>query len=509
MTTDWRRIEQEARNKEKQLSGNFASRGLFGAVIESCSTNQTAKLIYNGGERSIPIPMPFESTSSWIRSIPDVGSTAICGYRADTEDLVFLTYELSTAQKKIAAYDVGANLYRPLLPGEHEIHSSGLAQSFYSSRPVLEQRGGVVRSWLDQDRLESGAKAPLHTRQIWEHASNSMGDEERFGVVRRPMNFLLKNPATAILALSPTSYLFHDYPYPDFSLPGGVPAVFNVTAAAAAVATEAALELVGEFKQRPFAKEYLKIINNPLFPAPPNAKLIDFREGQVFNDEGFQVFGPHGAYLRARYEYYTPTLDATTFTVDEIGNVDWLLSVGAISGWGVTIPTGGANFTVAQSTNFFSGLNFSSLSLLSTSIQAVTNVTVESLLNTDMTAGVNFSQTVGVQHDTTVGTNTTLLTGLNYELTAGVNYKMTAGVQADIFAPFVNIGASPVTPAVLGTEMSTWLADLLSTMISVAPSFTTGNLGAGTPLNAVLLAKLNQLLAQIPTLTSKTILVSP
>ena len=288
--SDWIRKERASldRQDNKTGSGMATSGGCFQALIESTSgESQNANLTYSGGSRSIALPMPFESTNSWIRSIPASGCAALITYRRDTGEPTFLRYLNDVPDKKLSSYQAGTNIYRPLLPGEHEVHSSGYAQSFYSQRGTLDQRGGVIRSWLSQDQVECGQKSPIHTRQLHQHLTSAMGDEERFGVVRRPMKL---TPASAALLGSEYSSNFSTYPYPDFSLPGGVPAAFNIASQAIATASAAIAAATGTFKIRPFAKEYLRVIKNPLSPLPPDS-LIDIREGQVFDDDGEQVKG--------------------------------------------------------------------------------------------------------------------------------------------------------------------------------------------------------------------------
>jgi len=514
MGDDWRSLENKNKTRQAQVSGNDAMRGIFSALIDSASgEKQTAKLVYSGGERSIPLPMPFESSESWIRSIPTEASNAIISYRSDTQDPVFLSYENSNPQKQLDNYAAGYNVYRPLNPGEHEIHSSGYAQSYYSSRPALESRGGLIRSWLDQDKLEAGAKAPLHTRQIWQHQAASIGDEERFGAVRRPLNFLLKNPASAVLALSLTSSIFHDYPYPDATLPGGVPAVFNLASQAVATATQSIAELAGKFKQRLFAKEYLKVIKNPLFgilPVVLNPKLIDFREGQVFDDDGFQTIGGQGAYLRAQYKYYTSAFDPTTIEIDEIGNIDWRLSLVAKNGWSVTVPTGGISFLVP--------LRDISMKALAGGIDTITGQATSMLAGTDisltsMGGDITLDAFTGNISETAVLGNysvTTTVGKMDFSATQNITMKTKlsfladALVKAQISSPFVDIGKSATSSMAMGTELAAWLTELVAAFLKASSLWTIGNLGAPCVINPGLAADLGTLQAKIITLTSKT-----
>jgi len=519
---DWRQISNEARERKDQLTVRDSGKGLILAFLDTSSgETQTAKIVYSGGEKNIPLPMPFDSSDSWLRSIPETSTSCIVGFRADNGDPTFVSYVNETPKSKLDAYRAGDGLYRPLAPGEHEIHSSGGANVYLSRRPNMELRAGLVRSWLDQDRLEAGAKSPLHVRQLWEHKSNSVGDEERIGVVRRPMNFLLKNPAAAILALSVTSYNFYDYPYPDYTIPtgiGGVGAQAGVVAEVAAAASAVALGLAGKFKQRTFGKEYLRVLKNPLYPLPPNKYLIDIREGQVFDDNGIQLISlSSGAYLRSQHKFFTPLgVDATTYSVDELGNVQWDLAIAAMTGFTINVPTGYFHLTTSVDTEILC-LNLNTVSMLATNISATTDLALQA-----QTAGVSIDAAFNFSNSVATGDYTLDVTAGSIKQTANLNVALvaktgtfdgSAGVKMTLTAPKMDIGHTPNTPMVLGNELLKWLLELVSVMISNAPNFCTGNLGAPSFLNPAIAQKLVELQAKVtaaPTspLTSKSIQVS-
>lgn len=505
--SDWIRRERASADRQNNKTGNNVSTsgGCFQALIESTSgENQNAKLTYSGGSRSIALPMPFESADSWIRSIPSSGSAALITYRRDTGEPTFLRYLNDTPDKKIAMYSAGGNVYRPLLPGEHEIQSSGFAQTYYSQRSVLDQRAGVIRSWLSQDGAECGQRSPIHTRQLHEHRANEIGDEERFGVVRRPQKL---NPMNAVLLGSAKSSNFSTYPYPDFSLPGGVPAAFSLFSQGIATASAVLAAATGTFKIRPFAKEYLRVIKNPLYPLPPSV-LIDIREGQVFDDEGKQVTGDSGAYLRAKHEYFTTLMDSTKCEIDELGNVSWNLSLAATNGWYTNIPFGAwkldANLGIEMNT--LTSITMSST--LSTSISATTNLDLASTLNTAISTGLNFSHSTTGTHDVTSSMPMSFKTDMNMSSEAGMVYDIKAGAQLNLNGPIVQIGSSPAEPCVMGQQLSTWLQNLCKVFTDNALSFGNGNMGAPVPLNPSVTAAVSGLAAQIPLLTSKTITVT-
>ncbi len=558
---DWRYKNQVLQDRQKNITGNYVTStgGIFQGLIEASSgENQNARLTYAGGSSSTPLPMPFESTDSWIRSIPLSGSPALLTYRRDTSEVAFVRYLNDEPDKKLALYQAGSNAYRPLLPGEHEIHSSGFAQSYYSQRPVLDQRAGAIRSWLNQDQVESGQKAPIHTRQLHRHKLNSVGDEERFGVVRRPQKL---NIANALLLTSTHSSSFYTYPYPDFSLPGGVPAAFSQMSQAIGAATEAIALVTGTYKVRPFAKEYLRIIKNPLNPLPPDV-LIDIREGQVFDNDANQVTGSSGAYLRAKREYYTTLSDATIEQIDELGNTNWEYSLGATDGANISIPVGAWKLNTGKGVDISTLTSVRVSSTLGTYISASTDINLDSVLNTAITTGLNYTHTTNGTWESTSKLPMTLKSDMNFlaeaklilevksavqvNLTAPIvqlntstvqignaatgistanaggmwvtnssipikytssSFMVEAGAQASIKAPSILLGSTPTEAMVLGTQLSMWLQNLLTIIISNSASF---GISAGSPvaLTPQVVSGIQALSAQLPTLTSKTILVS-
>lgn len=509
---DWLRTERTSTDRKSQQTGGdvVSSGGIFQGIVESTSgESQNARLVYAGGSSSMPLPMPFESTDSWIRSIPISGSAALVTYRKDTGEATFLRYLNDTPDKKISSYKAGTNLYKPLLPGEHEIHSSGLAQSFYSQRPILEQRAGLIRSWMDQDRAECGQKSPIHTRQLHAHRTPDIGDEERFGVVRRPKELNILN---SLLLMQSYSSNFYMYPYPDFSLPGGVPAAFSLLSEAIGTASEAAAALTGTFKIRPFAKEYLRVIKNPLSPLPPT-NLIDIREGQVFDDDGVQVKGDSGAYLRAKHEYYTTLMDSTKCEIDELGNVSWNLSFGATNGWSTNVPLGAWKLSANLGIDMSTLTSITTSSTLSTSISATTEISIDSILNTSL-SNLNYSNSSNMTHSSSSKMDMSLESKLNFAAKAGLIFNAEGGVQMNLKAPIVQIGSSPAEPMVMGAQMVTWMKTLVDAFINNAVNIGIGNVGAPVPLNPGILAILMQLQSlvisdKVSPLTSKTITVSP
>lgn len=609
--TDWRGHIVKAQRRTDDVTNQGSNQGLFAAFIEGATgVTQTGSFVYAGGKRDIALPMPYDSGSSWIRAIPESGSLVLAGYRADIQDPICINYFNPSPKKRLDDYAQGLSLYRPLQPGEIEINSVGGGQTFYAVRPVVEHKAGLVRSWLNQDTLEAGAKAPLHTRLLWEHRSaplvpvpdltgafmgttstgvpptfNILGDEERFGAVKRPAvntNPTVKQSIAASLAKKiaaatatadvttasqlsilaaqlsiPTalglSLNASSYPVPSFSVPlAGANEAFAATvnsplaiataASATAAASVSGVNSQGSFLPRVFAKEYVRIIKNPLyfpdlqlnnkefltaFPDPTlaslqNAKLIDIREGQVFDDIGNQVLSSIKTrnYLRASYKYFTPTPGVTKFDIDELGNVDWSLSTDALQGWHVLIPTGGLQIKAT-------GILGTSLTTTTLSIQAINPIPNLGAISLSSTGNLTVTNGIGFSHTVTTSDHTTTIAAGNHSLTASgtstlsaaSGITLTSTTSIDASAPRISLSAPTIsltTPAVptatdfmvLGLKLQGWLTTLTNALTAAAPI---GNLGSPVLFSSdpKLAAALGTLSASIADLTSKTFLMSP
>ena len=222
---------------------------------------------------------PMVTDTAWIRGAPE-GGTVLASGRSDNKDMAITNYQTVDPHVRIKQYYNGNGFYRPLYAGEIEIHSKGLAQSFYSRFPVLEHKAGFIRQWLDQNRLTLGAKAPCHQRICHDKVAGVMGDEERFGIVKRYKD---------------NSTLLENY----FDISSDTPSTN------------------GNFNSG-WAKEYLRVLNNAL------GKLEDLRIGDVIDDEGtFQNLSRTGNPLRYRHEIFMEGAEDSVLTqIDNKGNMD-------------------------------------------------------------------------------------------------------------------------------------------------------------------------------------------
>lgn len=232
----------------------------------------------------IPIHQPYLTADSWIRACPPRGSGVRVFQKLEENDVV-QSFDMPKRDVLIEKYRQGKGIYRPIYPGEFEISSSGIAQTYWSNKGRWEARGGSISVYLDNQKLEAGFHAPLHRRMAHAHVSNEIKDEERFGVVTRPINAI------------ETKYIKNN--------------------------------------DDEFSKEYLRVINRNAF------KLVDRREGDVIDDEGDTIESEiTGKALRSRTFYYTKNGQEVIIEFDEEGNANLILPSDATEGGYVEIPSG-------------------------------------------------------------------------------------------------------------------------------------------------------------------------
>lgn len=243
-----------------------------------------------GMSKPIPIHHPFLGLDSWIRSGPSRGSGVRVFQRLSDDNDLIQGYYFPNRKELVAQYRAKKGVYRPILPGEHEVSSSGFAQTFWSSRGRHEARGGIINQWLDNDTLESGTHSPIHRRKLHSNASNTVKDEERFGVVTRP-----------------TSAIKSKYIKIDDK----------------------------------FAKEYLRVFNDG-----DNNTLIDHREGHVIDDSGTPIKGSFGNPLRFRKKVFSSNNNPFTLEIDSDGNFSVELPNDASDGGTIDIPSGALKINI-------------------------------------------------------------------------------------------------------------------------------------------------------------------
>jgi len=282
--------EDRERSQRKGLSQPF---GMLSHSVSSDS--EQAKFSYSGAvDRQLTIPHPFNSANAWIRAVPEEGTQFIGIYRSDESKPQPIITVTRNSLDRISNYKNYSNVYRPMQPGEIDINSVGLAQAFFSRRATMNVRGGLITRWMDQDKLVSGDRAPIHHRQLMQFKSNDLGDEERLGIVARPK----KLGAT---------YSTWELQYPQI---GGS-----------------------------YIAEHYVSVKNPSNQNP--SVLFTTQKGHVVNKDGKQITQERTQIpLRLYEEYFARDSSSTRSQIDEKGNWFIALANAASEGFELYVPQG-------------------------------------------------------------------------------------------------------------------------------------------------------------------------
>lgn len=296
MTWEQRARTQALRRQDRE---DLSNRPFMSQVTAIDGYRERATINTPVGEAYVFSSQPFMSTNSWIRGIPESGSVVNLGFDGSSRRLTMLGYGGFSNRTQAEAYTAGTFHYRDLLPGEIEISSKGMAQAYFGERGLLAFRGGVTYGHYSQDRLESMQNAPTHVRQLHRHAPRELGDEERFGLVKRP---------------HPTNSSREKW--------------FKVS------------------NNARFAHEYYRSLK----PGSGDPSiLVEHIEGDVLDEDGEPIRSSRtGKNLRAKSDYYTTNEETLTISIDEDGNFDINLPSDATEGGRIRIPDGGLRITVEK-----------------------------------------------------------------------------------------------------------------------------------------------------------------
>ena len=314
-------MSRVSRIRNQNMKGQSGA-PFLGSVTAVNSHADTMLVEHYGGAKNIKISHPYLGNSSWHRIGPDPGMGVVLQQRVDSKEEHATTYSVQPPRdgppnKRLEDYDKDLDTFRPIFPGEHDIASRGQAQIYMGRRPVIDIRAGAIHSSLDQDRLESVAKAPTHRLLVHTHNSSKIGNEARFGVVSRP--------ATVVAGGKEYSYVDLQYIHePALQETGG--AVSTGTANA-------------------YAMENMYVLKTE----SNNSTLVDHREGHVVDDHGSLQKGSFHNNLRFSKKLFTTNQEVFQVEVDDHGNLGVKLPSSATSGFDMTVPGGNFKLSVGSS----------------------------------------------------------------------------------------------------------------------------------------------------------------
>lgn len=325
---NWQKEKVMADDRERQQ--RRALENPFGMLVSTVnSDSEEVKLSYFGSsDRILTVTHPFTGTSSWIRAMPEAGTTYLASFRADESNPQLLTTITRNSLYANDRYRKGQNIYRPLFPGELEMVSTGFSQAYFSRKPKLELRGGSVHRWADQEKLLSGDRSPIHTRQLIQYRSNEHGEEEKLGIVARPK------------VKSDGGYSTWEISYPTIS---------------------------GNF----LAEHYMMLKS----PANKNPSILfQTYKGHVIDKDGKQILQSRTQIpLRLFEEYFANDDTSTRFEIDEKGNYYTELAGAAAEGYELYVPSGNYKKHIALDENIYIGGNVQRVVEKSTTYQIGNN----------------------------------------------------------------------------------------------------------------------------------------
>lgn len=362
----------------------------------------TESIIVDIGSSSVQVAHPFVSGSSWIRTIPSVGTGCTLSYNSNKKCYEFVAYAPSKdfTQSQMSLYAERKSLYRTLREGEIELASSGGVSSFFGSRPVHAGRAGAVSWSYDSDKLEATTTAPTHVVRGHNNKLDRIGNEIRFGAVKRPVSY-----ARDLYALT---------------APGSMPMLESYV----------------------YAYEYLMNLEND-----NGASLVDIRLGEVYDNTltpGTPFALPalsrkNKIPLRARHRYYN-TIEpgglkapnqSTEVEIDCLGNIDVLLSKLAVMGITVEAPLGNIKVKAGLATSLTTRLAMSLKSELDKiGLEALRGIDLKSSASITSKSSTSTAISAGTSLELKSTTGTSMSSGTGTDIKAGTGLKL-SGLTLD------------------------------------------------------------------------------
>lgn len=195
-------------HRQRQEEQDFR-RPVRGIVRSVQTETETVKVesFQRYGSQTLGIRHPFVGKSSWLRCMPETGTSVITQHIAEPDQLEVWGYMSrrlgGLLQQSRKNEDI---IFRQLRPGEMEAMSVGRAYTHWSEDGNITLLGGVVEQHLSQVELEATTRSPTHKRQLDQHNPTALGYEERFGVVKRPD--FLKPASTQVYVKDLTTFQY-------------------------------------------------------------------------------------------------------------------------------------------------------------------------------------------------------------------------------------------------------------------------------------------------------------
>ena len=139
------------------------------------------------GQAEIAVRHPYLGVNSWIRVGPETGTSVVTQRRGDVAQSEIWGYLSNKSSDVIKQARTNPKIaYRVVQDGEMELMSKGMAALFLSNAGDVELWGGTCSEIISQTDLEHRANAPTFSRRLATNVWSTVGNEERFGLVKRP-----------------------------------------------------------------------------------------------------------------------------------------------------------------------------------------------------------------------------------------------------------------------------------------------------------------------------------
>jgi len=173
--------EQRKRSEERL---KLPLRGVVARPIPDLEAVEV-ELFGEAATTRLKIRHPYMGVNSWIRVMPDQGTSIFTMQRGDDTQPEIIAYKSNQLEDQVQKGKDGDLIYRRLDEGEIELMSSGKAYIFLGNGGDVEMRGGVIRQEMLQSRLEHRMESPLYIRWLNGAKPDTLTHQERFGVVKR------------------------------------------------------------------------------------------------------------------------------------------------------------------------------------------------------------------------------------------------------------------------------------------------------------------------------------